>query len=718
MSVQNRLSRSFSTWRRKPAYGEPAYAYFCRLVGEEGFQSAEVYGNSIGITMKQAHSPRLTEKVFSLPLPEQAKQSMEHWTPRRSGNFYVVAGQRLRTTQISTSRRRFCRGCLHERDSHRVWWDVVQFRTCPIHGRPLEDTFGGNRPLLWWWPQFTYAPNGESLVAAWQPVDCRDLFEHYLLQRLGCTSDRPRPLLDDVEVYQVIDLCGLLGRFFDTPWSQRAPKFDISYQTGFEALSGTHQDLVEKFESWLVSNAENALKSGIESGLGWIRKGGRGVNILHKTWKRIDLAQKEAFARVGRVTQFRELKDFDFRYITSQALQKELGISYKKARAFLRLRGLEPADLKYSREDVEKIRAEIDRLLTHKDCAALLGCSKKMIRFLVMTGHLVGYLGMTRTSEFKVEPESIVALANKITSLPLHEQKGTRLTLWNYARWNGISHRKLVTMLLSGEVRPVAIRKDRPGFSALRMANAPTSAAVRSTAKEGEMTFGRARALLGLRHQSVAPLAHAGVLRIARSSGKSHFLSVDTVNAFADRYVEASKYRKELRAERNRIAERLEVLGVSRHFTEIEGMHDHIVEKRVLLKALGIEDVSDAVQDKWRLFSSYVASNCPAFLLPADVTRYEQTIFNSTRVARFTASAVGDRIVLRKKFNPRANREWRWFREHEGEVLKLMEAFDFKKVPSKNLVIGACYLDDEEVMASLTKALGDYHWLLLKTDIR
>jgi hypothetical protein len=434
------------------------------------------------------------------------------------------------------------------------------------------------------------------------------------------------------------------------------------------------------------------VKKTLSSGFGWIRKGGRGVNILQKTWKRIDLAQKEAFARVGSDTQFRELRDFDFRYVTSQALQKELGISYRRARTFLRIRGLEPADLRYSREDVENIRAEIGRLLTHRECAALLGCSRKMIRFLVSSGHLVGYLGMSRTSEYMVEPASVVALADKITSLPLHTQKGTRLTFWNYARWNGISERKLVTMLLSGDVRAVAIRKDRPGFIALRMANAPTSAAVRSTAKEGEVTFGRAKALLGLRHQSVAPLAHAGVQRIVRSSGTYHFLSKDTVDAFADRYVEASKYRKEMRTERNRIAERLEVLGVARHFTEIEGMHG------VLLKALGIEDVSEAVQEKWRLFS-YVARNCPAFLLPAAVTRYEQTIFNSTRVARFTASAVGDRIAIRKKFNPRANREWRWFKEHEDEVFKLMEAFDFQKVPSRNLVAGACYLDDEEVVA-------------------
>jgi len=718
MTVANRLQRSFSSWRTKPAMGEPGYTYFGRLVGEEGLASVRAYANSIGVTTTSILSPEISDKVINLPLSPASKESLERWTPRRIGRFFVISGEKFRIGQISAVHRRFCRGCLGEMKSHRVWWDIVPFWICPIHGCPLEETFGEGRHLKWTWPHYGHAPDGESLIAKLPVIDGSGLFEHYLLQRLRCVSGPPRPLLDDIDLYQVIELCGLVGRFFLHPWQENAPQCEHPYQRGFEALRGTHQDLVSLFESWLLDNAADALKSGIENGFGWIRRGGRGVNLLQKSWRRIDLAQKEAFARHARVTQFRELRGFDFKFITSQALQKELRIQYKLARVFLRKRGLESPDLKYSRDDVEKIRSAIDALLTHKECAALLGCSKKMIRFLVTSGHLEGYLGLTATSEFKIDPDSAKTLAERIATLPVSRKKGTRLTIWNYARWNDITQRKVVKIVLSGTLQPAAIRKDRIGFNALRMANDPPAGAVRSTAREGEVTFGRAKALLGLRHQSIAPLAHAGVLKIVRATSSLSFLSEDSVNAFLARYVEASKYRKELRADRNGIADALAKLDVPRYFTDIDGMHDHIVERNVLLKALGIEEVSAAVQATWQTFSSIVAEHCPAFLLPAILTRSEQTIFNSTRVTRFTAVAVGDRIVIRKKFNPRAAREWRWFQEHKAEVYRVMPTFQFQDVPSRDLVLGAYFLDDKETMAKLAKELGEYHWLLLKKEIR
>jgi hypothetical protein len=718
VSVEHRLERAFSSWHVKPAFGEPAYRYFARLVAEESLPSAQTYARSIGIETGSLLSEEISDKVYELPLSEDARTSLERWSPRKKGRFYDLAGQRVRVRHLSTTRRRFCRGCLADSPSHRIWWDIVSFRRCPVHGTEIEDKYGDDRPIYWAWPHYGQAPDGESLIARLPEIDGRGMYEDYLLQRLCCHAGPARPLLDRFDLFEVIDLCDFFGRFFSNPWTLAAPVSSFNHQAGFEALGGTRDELVARFEGWLDKNAADALKAGIEHGYGWIRRGGRGVNQHRKAWAVFDRAQKQAFANKARVSAFSTRGDVDFRFITLGMLSEELEVDIRRLKPFLSKEGLLSTDRKFSPDDVIEVKRFIVNLMSSAEAGAALGCNPKMIAHFVTNGDLIGYRGMKSLGRWKVTPQSVADFAARIRSLPTSNEPGKRVKLFKYARVTGLTDRKAVQMLLSGRLVPAAIDPSRKGFDAVRIKMGDVAQAVRSTAREEEMTFGRAKTLLGLRHESIPALADAGVLKIIRSRNSRRFLSKASVTAFSERYVEASKYRKELKAPNNKVAEALDRLGVERHFSEIEGVRDHIVERRSLFAALNMTEVSEEITNTWREFMAIASEVCPAYLLPQTLTRSEQAIYNSTRVTRFTVAIDDDRILLRKRFDRRASREWDWFEENRLKVYETLAFLNLRKKPGHDDVEGRSYLDSRHTMTSVASAIAEYHWLLLKKEIR
>lgn len=375
-------------------------------------------------------------------------------------------------------------------------------------------------------------------------------------------------------------------------------------------------------------------------------------------------------------------------------------------------------DRKFSQDEVEEIRKRISALLSSDEAGAALGCLPKMVTNLVRSGHLAGYQGMNSSGLHKVTPESVAALAERIRTLPTTDEPGKRVKLWKYARLRGVTERKSAQMLLTGKLVPAAIDPSRKGFDAVRIKMGEVSQTVRTTAGDEEMTFGRAKALLGLRHQTIPALAEAGVLPIVRTRNSRRFLSKASVVAFSERYVEASKYRKELKAANNKVVDALDRLGVQRKFVDIDGVRDHIVERQSLFAALNITEVSKDIRERWLEFSNIATEVCPAYLLPQTLTQSEQAIYNSTRLTRFTVAVEEGKVLLRKRFNKSASREWEWFEKHRSQVYATLGFLNLRKKSGKEDVEGRSYLDSRQTMISVANAIAEYHWLLLKKEIR
>lgn len=722
MSVENRLQRAFSSWHKKPSFGEPAHRYFNRLVGEEGFASARSYARSIGIETRSLLSEDLVAAVMNLPLPEDAKLSLERWTVKRKGSFYHLAGQRLRVRQLELGRRRFCRGCLAEMQSHRAWWEIVSFRKCPFHGVELEDRYGAGSYIDWTWPHYGHAPNGESLATRLPDFEGLDTYEHYILKRLGCVDSQPRPLLDKMALYEVVDLCSTIGRLLANPWQIAAPDSDSFHQVGFRALAGSMEDLIDAHERWLIENAAEALSSGLDHGFGWCRRGGRGKQLLHSAWKLADRAQKQAFSRHARVTYLPGGEGLEFEYLTLRALTKEIGIDIRHLRTFLRKTGLAPTDMRFSDEDADRVRAAYGRLLSQKEVSFIVGCRPRMVGNLVRHGHLP-FQTTNRGGEFLIDPNDAKALAAKLANLPTSGAPGKQVTPWTYAQKMGIAETAVVNSLMDGSLIPAAIDPKRVGFVACRLNIAPPAKVVRQHAKRGEMTLGHTARFLGLAQPHVSKLADAGILKIVRREvGMNRFVDADQAVAFGQRYVDAFWYRKEMRSGENHIREALAKLGVETHFDDILGSRGgppgNIVERDRIHAALGLAPVAATLQAKWEQFRAIMDVDCPAFQLPGILPPSEVTFSNSTGLTRFVVVIVGQEIVVRKAFSPRALREWKWLLENKAEVYRTLSILNLRKKSGADVVEGSCVLDTVETMRALAKAMADYHWLLLKKKIR
>jgi hypothetical protein len=222
----NSLWRPFSNWKLKPSGdGEPAHGYFRRLVFNEGQDSANVYANEIGLNGRNWQPSETLDALLTLPLAEQYKETLRRFTPVADGKYFDVAGQRLRQRQFSFSTRRFCRACLNVSAHHRIWWDIVAFTTCPIHGTPVESTDESGEPIGWWWADMSSDTSGRPLATSAPSVaDARSQsLEAFVVERFGHTHASTWRLLAPYFVYEVIEACEYLGAWLGNGRSETPP---------------------------------------------------------------------------------------------------------------------------------------------------------------------------------------------------------------------------------------------------------------------------------------------------------------------------------------------------------------------------------------------------------------------------------------------------------------------------------------------------------------
>jgi hypothetical protein len=722
MTLQFRIERPFSLWHLDPEVSEPAHGFFMRMVAAEGLPSAGVYARAVGLNSRSLLSPKVIDTLFRLPLPEKAKASLDRWTPRLVGEFYHLAGNRLRQGQLSTDGRRFCRGCLAEKPFHRAWWDIVCVRRCPLHGCELEHSLADGRRLQWWWPDFEIGPDGAALGRPMPRIDGSHLFEHFVLSKLGLTDDVPRPLLDDAELFETIELCGHIGRFLDHPWIRDAPPVRAAarpYQTGFDALSGNIEHVTEAFRAWLEANSSKTFGMGLDKGYGWLRRGNSTVLKLNSRWTAIDHAQRQAYASFSKMgRKAASHRGLDFKYLTLKDVARRNRIRPERLREFLASRSKLPGDLYFTHEEAAKIGEEIAALLTPTEASKVLGCLPRMMASLARSGMLRGYLGIRASRKHLFRREDVEDLARRLSELPVSSKPGRRISLWTWCEENDVRKIEGMRRVVSGELRPAALRGNAVGFNAVRLAVAPPAAVYRSKITDEEITYGRAKAMLGLSQDTIPALVVAGVLDAGRPGSTRPHLTLTSIEAFKARYVNAAAYRKELKCGTNRIAQALDRLGVARHFVDIPGVKDNIVARDEFFRAAGVVELPESLRQVWMAFRAIVEETAPAFLLPETLTSQRQTFFNITRLTRFTVEVDGGKVIVRKRFNPRASREWAWMLAHRQDVYRTLAVMQLRKVMNSDEVEGEVVLDSKKVMRELAEAMAAYHWLLLKKEIR
>lgn len=240
--------RPFTFWRVLPIVGEAANSYFSRLTMDECDHRPRLYAKEIKIR-ETFNSEELLEHIYRLPISKDYKARLSFWTPIERNRIIHLAGQSFRPSEFQWQRKLECRKCVDDVPFHRVWWHLTCFRTCPVHGSPLELVRNNELNIVGrWWPRFDKAvPQRSPEVALGEASDTiegwivrvliggpRKVVHEGALPPMGAQHLAPhRTICDFVEAAEFV------GRLLGNERSISVPPFSTrDSEVGYQVLKG------------------------------------------------------------------------------------------------------------------------------------------------------------------------------------------------------------------------------------------------------------------------------------------------------------------------------------------------------------------------------------------------------------------------------------------------------------------------------------------------
>lgn len=456
MGINTTMYLPFSNWSLKPRHGEPAHGYFLRLVANEGHYSASVYANEIGLNGRRLTPEETLGALLVLPIGDDHKDALRLSSPIADGAYYDLGGQRLRQRQMSFSTRRFCRACLAESPYHRVWWDVLSFRTCPEHGTTIEDVDAFGQPIGWWWADIASDTSGNPLAAsAVSRADrhARSL-EAFVLERLGAAPKTSWPLLEPYELFEVIEACEYLGMWLGNERTSVVPANPMEkLAVGMAALEGAWDALVGAMRAWFMERVPSEVRrAGKMESMGWAGKArpklpGTEIGDMLKR------ATTEAFEPIGKMgkKRFRETADFyaeralspvaeelNVRMDALLPLARHLGIVHKTPGAWM-----------VTSNQADILRGAVAGMVTSSEVTGILGLETWEWQDLVTMNRLTsfGHFGVGR---FFLRSDVQGFVAETLNGVPRSD--ATSVSLRTYARRTGTSAGAVLIQVLEGNL--------------------------------------------------------------------------------------------------------------------------------------------------------------------------------------------------------------------------------------------------------------------------
>ena len=86
---------------------------------------------------------------FCFQIPIRNLPHLEVNTPKITGNFVEVLGEKFSKRDWTLNRPTVCPGCIAESRHHRAWFDLMLLRFCPIHNEILVGEVNGEQFATW-----------------------------------------------------------------------------------------------------------------------------------------------------------------------------------------------------------------------------------------------------------------------------------------------------------------------------------------------------------------------------------------------------------------------------------------------------------------------------------------------------------------------------------------------------------------------------------------
>lgn len=219
-----KTSHAITRWS-SPQNHEPAHGLFVRIAEQLHYNNAEHLSRKCGFDGGFPDPGQILLGLEALPLRQF--DELERWTPVVTPTVVTIAGQSFRRTDWSVGVRRYCPSCFVESGHHRAWWDLKIMSRCPLHDQLLEQKSPNGATL--YWRNTDFVRLARALERGGQDPSHRilpDIFESYVLGRLGAMPRRKIPDLDYLPLADVTDLVRWTGKLEIGGWRQDTPAFN------------------------------------------------------------------------------------------------------------------------------------------------------------------------------------------------------------------------------------------------------------------------------------------------------------------------------------------------------------------------------------------------------------------------------------------------------------------------------------------------------------
>jgi len=700
--------RIVSRWRVRPAFGESARSYLARLIDDgENCSAASFVANS-GFETRTGRD--LLEALLALPISDAEKGHLIRWTPVETGHrAHLIANHRFGRKALR--RGRYCAECILEAPFHRVWWDINGFETCPIHDSVLAKWRADVD-----WPLYGNFLRSEEVPMCLSQRGLNSI-EGYILERLGAVeANSKRPLLEDCAIDVLVSCSRMLGAFLVNPPRSTAPKPDAHHiLKGFEALSGTHDDLRQCFESWLKRHHDPAtLRRAVLGNFGYFQH----TRFPEPLLTHVDIARIEAISRFGILTPRLRVKEGINVPLLRRHLMLETSLTADSIDVLMRRHGVELPEIKDRRlieipdEVVDVIRKEVDDLVPIEEVARILGCSPTDAHEVSRRLSRRGWTGcLTRkknrkATRFYIRRE-LDKLSAALSALPAPPGCPT-VNLRAFSRLRYLGESRVMADVLTGETEAF-LGPGKGGLRHLRFAipqkpryGGRPARLGRTHVAEGEMLSCEFTGITGIRTVGIKYLIEHGILR---SHGRlSSTLDRETALRFHEKYVTPIRYLHGQGLSVPRARARILELGLAYAF-DYQKIGAAVVERIHLEKHLG--PLHRPAAHQVRLWNYLIASgrnNCPSFIIPEVPGDGETYVYTSTRKFMFRVVFSTQGLTFRITFQPKARRIWKIFSADPDLFRALMPTFDWTETEDEAVATATAV--DEDAIDCIAVEIG------------
>lgn len=585
---------------RWPLPEEPAHGLLLHLVELNGYSSAEIVADCLGIRasgLKAGEMKSLSafarmircplksltaDSPFELPPEERAERSFEN-SKARNRTALSIRGVAIGSDQLSRTARRVCPVCIEESRHHRFWWDFNAITNCPRHNCRLVDRCGcGSDTRLNWRDNnlFHCGNCSRNTPLLREPAAPDELAaDAYLLKRFSVTSTKDCPALDGMSFFDAVDTMERVGAAslggLNEKW-QSADSLDLDpalvrgrgfsiFSTG--GLSALFDDLLEEFRK-----VKPEVEPAFTTAYGWLYhwfncKGGRQFSD----------ALAEAFMAHGRDNfHVNALVALDSRNpslpatYTLEKAAKECAISRAAMRKLgvqldlIRPTGREGHVLAFDGPTVRAFAQDLRNSVDLGGARAVLGVDFVVFRGLIAAELIAPLFNGSewrhryafRRYDLDALIKDVLGDSSTVTDLP----SGTMSALDARRSFNlsGVLFLKLV---LQGHVKVVAHLADAAGVSGALVEREDLKTALIGLAAREDAPIPVAAVALGTTNPVVRKLIAGKFLRTSEVEGRQA-VTAKSFAEFQRSFISLQEVTTMLGAERERIPARIAKVGL------------------------------------------------------------------------------------------------------------------------------------------------------------